>query len=212
METNKIIELEDIVNRSLEIRVAYHELEQKHHGSIWTVEEDTLAFLTDVGLVGRLVMSHEGRWPLTGNEKVELKHKLGEVFWWIVVLTHRCSMNFNDAITTFFEIDIKTLNEVERVSQDVRESYHDAERAFHEIIWSIEEDALAFLTDAGLIGRNIMSLQGRWPKEDTSSELLHKLGECIWWIAVLALRSKLDIKECVADFISKTEVRLLINK
>jgi hypothetical protein len=47
---------DDIINRSLEIRKKYHELEVQHHDSEWTVEEDALAFLTDAGLVGRNIM------------------------------------------------------------------------------------------------------------------------------------------------------------
>ncbi len=52
-------------------------------------------------------------------------------------------------------------------SAKIRERYHELERSNHNTIWSIEEDALAFLTDAGLVGRNIMSEQNRWPKKDT---------------------------------------------
>lgn len=71
--------------------------------------------------------------------------------------------------------------------------------------WTVEEDALAFLTDAGLVGRNIMSQQQRWPKAHSQQELEHKLGESIWWLIVLANRSNIDIKEAVDNFLSKTE-------
>ena len=57
------IDFEQLKERSLKIRERYHELERTHHGSEWTVEEDALAFLTDAGLVGRLTMSQQGRWP-----------------------------------------------------------------------------------------------------------------------------------------------------
>lgn len=42
--------LNKIVERSKEIRKRYHQLENEHHGSEWTIEEDALAFLTDAGL------------------------------------------------------------------------------------------------------------------------------------------------------------------
>ncbi|MNE92562.1 hypothetical protein D3C80_1903010 [compost metagenome] len=70
----------------------------------------------------------------------------------------------------------------------------------------MEEDALAFLTDAGLVGRLTMSQQGRWPKADANNaELKHKLGESIWWLIVLANRMDVNIEEALEGFLSKTE-------
>lgn len=51
-------------------------------------------------------------------------------------------------------------------SLKIREFYHELEIKRHKTKWSVEEDALAFLTDAGLVGRQIMSLQKRWPSEN----------------------------------------------
>jgi hypothetical protein len=53
------------------------------------------------------------------------------------------------------------INEAVRKSLKIRELYHELEIKHHETRWSVEEDALAFLTDAGLVGRQIMSLQKR---------------------------------------------------
>lgn len=101
-------------------------------------------------------------------------------------------MNFNDA--------------VER-SVQIRKLYHQLERQYHEKEWTVEEDALAFLTDAGLVGRLTMSQQGRWPTGG-ETELEHKLGECIWWLIVLADRMHIDIGEALETFLSKTEKQL----
>ncbi len=91
----------------------------------------------------------------------------------------------------------------------IRESYHKLEKQYHKTEWSIEEDALAFLTDAGLVGRLTMSQQERWPKGgDTVSELEHKLSECIWWLIVLAERMDIDIEESLDGFLSKLERQL----
>jgi len=38
----------------------------------------------------------------------------------------------------------------------LREKYHSLEIEHHGSEWTVEEDALAFLTDAALVGRNIM--------------------------------------------------------
>ena len=99
-------------------------------------------------------------------------------------------------------MDIKEI--IER-SKDIRAAYHRLERQHHGSEWTVEEDALAFLTDAGLVGRHTMSQQGRWSTKDTDTELEHKLGECIWWLAVLADRMDIDFEDAVEKFITKTE-------
>lgn len=48
-----------IIQRSLEIREKYHQLEIRQNGNEWTLEQDALAYLTDAGLIGRDVMSHQ---------------------------------------------------------------------------------------------------------------------------------------------------------
>ena len=94
------------------------------------------------------------------------------------------------------------LKEVRIQSEEIRNQYHKLEKEMHGSIWSIEEDAFAFLTDAGLVGRLTMNNQGRWPGED--KELLpSKIGECVWWLAALANRMSLSFEECVEDFLSE---------
>ena len=97
------------------------------------------------------------------------------------------------------------LKEIVNRSIKIREQYHKLELEYHGSNWSIEEDALAFLTDAGLIGRMTMDNQGRWPVENGKEQLKHKLGECVWWLAVLADRMNLDLETCVSEFLDNTE-------
>jgi len=100
-------------------------------------------------------------------------------------------------------------SEIVERSIQIRNLYHNLEEQYHEKEWSVEEDTLAFLTDAGLVGRLTMSQQGRWPTNgDTVSELEHKLGECIWWVIVLAERMNIDIGKALEEFLSKTENNL----
>lgn len=96
-------------------------------------------------------------------------------------------------------------DEIIRRSLELRKKYHELELQHHGSEWTVEEDALAYLTDAGLVGRNIMSEQKRWPKSSSKTELEHKLGENIWWLIVLAERSGIDIKDALERFLSKTE-------
>ena len=58
-------------------------------------------------------------------------------------------------------------DEIIRRSLELRKKYHQLELQYHGSKWSLEEDALAYLTDAGLVGRNIMSQQRRWPKDNS---------------------------------------------
>lgn len=104
------IDFDQLKERSLKIRERYHELERTHHGSEWTVTEDALAFLTDAGLVGRLAMSQQGRWP-KGNTDEELRHKLGESIWWLAVLAERMDINLEKATESFLAKTEKLLGE-----------------------------------------------------------------------------------------------------
>jgi hypothetical protein len=97
----KHLDFREIVSRSVAIRKRYHALEKKHHGSHWSVEEDALAFLTDAALVGRLAMSQEGRWPTKGDNRADLKHKIGESIWWLIVLAHRMNIDEIEAVESF---------------------------------------------------------------------------------------------------------------
>ena len=94
------------------------------------------------------------------------------------------------------------LKEVNLLSKEIRNKYFELEKEIHGSVWSVEEDALAFLTDAGLVGRLTMDNQGRWPSTD--KELLpSKIGECVWWLAILAERMDLSFEECVETFLTK---------
>lgn len=94
-------------------------------------------------------------------------------------------------------------------SQAIREKYHQLERQNHQTEWSVIEDALAFLSDAGLVGRLTMSQQERWvSNKDVTPELKHKLAECIWWLAVLSKRMDIDLKQSMETFLSGMEQRL----
>ena len=50
-----------------------------------------------------------------------------------------------------------------------------------------------------------MSQQERWPAANSETALEHKLGECIWWLTVLADRMNIDIEQATEKFLTKTE-------
>lgn len=97
----KDLKLSEALKRSVDIRERYHRLETENHGTEWTVEEDALAFLTDAGLVGRLTMSQQGRWIASGDTKAQLKHKLSECIWWLLVLAERMDVDIIESLDGF---------------------------------------------------------------------------------------------------------------
>ena len=107
----KELNFSEAVIRSQKIRELYHEMELKHHGSEWTVTEDALAFLTDAGLVGRLTMSQQGRWPAGTDDKAQLEHKLGESIWWLIVLADRMELDIQDVVDRFLTKTEKLLGQ-----------------------------------------------------------------------------------------------------
>jgi hypothetical protein len=106
---SKELNFKEVIARSQRIRELYHELELTHHGSKWTVEEDALAFLTDAGLVGRLTMSQQERWPAGGDTNAQLSHKLGESVWWLIILADRMGVDINTALENFLNKTEKLL-------------------------------------------------------------------------------------------------------
>lgn len=101
------MDIKDIIQKSMEIRMRYHALEEQLHGTKWSVEEDALAFLTDAGLVGRLVMDNQGRWP--SEDKGMLSSKIGECVWWLSVLSERMNLSFEDCVKQFLDERLSSL-------------------------------------------------------------------------------------------------------
>jgi NTP pyrophosphatase (non-canonical NTP hydrolase) len=102
-------------------------------------------------------------------------------------------------------MDQNNLDIIIERSLEIREKYHQLEIRQNGQEWTVEQDALAFLTDAGLAGRNIMSHEKTWSKSNSAEELEHKLAENIWWLIILADRTGIDIKEALDKFLTKTE-------
>jgi len=82
---------------------SYQQLEESNHNGVWTTEEDMLAFATDIGALGRLVMAAEGRWVYNGEVQPDLRSKLAECLWWILVLSDRLGVDITEAFTSFID-------------------------------------------------------------------------------------------------------------
>lgn len=95
------MDINELIQRSDEIREQYHRIEQSTQGQSWTIEQDTLAFLTDAGLVGRLIMDKTGSWPTGEDNEKLLAHKIGESIWWLTILASQANINVEQAVDTF---------------------------------------------------------------------------------------------------------------
>ncbi|WP_378954299.1 hypothetical protein [Pelosinus sp. sgz500959] len=89
--------------RAMRVRRLYQQLEVKNHKTIWTTEEDMLAFVSDVGILARLVMASEGRWVHGGDVHAELGSKIAECQWWLLVLSDRLGINITEEFTSFMD-------------------------------------------------------------------------------------------------------------
>lgn len=79
--------LPDLTKRAMEIRRAYADLEQAHHGRAWTREEIMLGFVGDVGNLAKLVLVQEGVRDIPSADE-KLVHELSNCLWSVLVLAH----------------------------------------------------------------------------------------------------------------------------
>lgn len=100
---NNVIDFSAASERSVRIRKFYHELEKANHNVKWSTEEDMLAFTSDVGMLARLVMSKEGRWVYGDNLDDDLKNKMAECVWWLLILSERLNINMTEAFVKFID-------------------------------------------------------------------------------------------------------------
>jgi len=103
------MEIKELADRSKRIREAYHELERKQDGRPWSPEQDALAFLTDAGLVGRLVMDKQGSWPTSDPEPL-LDYKIAENIWWLSSIAEANGIDLETALNNFLKSREQHLN------------------------------------------------------------------------------------------------------
>lgn len=79
------------------VRRLYHQLEEVHHGTRWSKQEDVVGLQSDVGELGRLVMGAEGRWMAPDDVRNQLEVKLAECLWWVFSLSNRLGIDIEHA-------------------------------------------------------------------------------------------------------------------
>jgi hypothetical protein len=109
--------------RAMHVRRLYQQLEESNHKDAWTTEEDMLAFATDIGVLGRLVMAAEGRWIYNGDVHTELSSKFAECLWWLLVLSDRLGVDITEAFTSFIDrLDTDLMKSVTKVTASSHET------------------------------------------------------------------------------------------
>lgn len=93
------MDINELINRSYNIRRKYHELEQKNHNGEWTIEEDLLALSNDIGNMNRLVMTKFDRYY--DETPYTLEQKLAENIWWLVELSSRLNIDIEKELDDF---------------------------------------------------------------------------------------------------------------
>lgn len=101
------MDLSELKVRSTVIRERYHELEQQHHGSKWSIDEDLLALTNDIGNLSRLVVTAQGRYY--DETPYRLESKLAENIWWLVELSARLDVDLERELRTFLDEKEKML-------------------------------------------------------------------------------------------------------
>jgi NTP pyrophosphatase (non-canonical NTP hydrolase) len=100
------MEFKDLIERALEIRQQYAQLEQQMYGRAWTAEEIALGFVGDVGDLAKLIMAASGVRHIP-DARQKLAHELADCLWSVIVLADALDVDLEQA---FFE----TMDELEQ--------------------------------------------------------------------------------------------------
>jgi NTP pyrophosphatase (non-canonical NTP hydrolase) len=100
------MEVNALIQRAMQVRRLYAELEQRDHGRAWTNEEIALGFVGDVGDLVKLVMAREGMRSIPEVER-KLAHELADCLWSVLVLSQAYGVDIERAF-------LQTMDELER--------------------------------------------------------------------------------------------------
>jgi NTP pyrophosphatase (non-canonical NTP hydrolase) len=104
--------------RAVRVRSLYHQLEERHEGSHWEIKDDMLGLVNDVGTLARLVMATAGQWVPEGDVTQQLRGKLAECMWWILVLADRLEIDIDAAYSeTMIRIEERLTQSITRLGE-----------------------------------------------------------------------------------------------
>lgn len=98
--------IQDVVNRSAQIRQKYDQLNAKN-GTSWKEEDFMAGFVGDVGDLSKLIMFKRGlRGSIDGDIDDKIAHELADCLWSICVLADKYGIDLEAAFS-------KTMNELD---------------------------------------------------------------------------------------------------
>jgi len=86
------LEFQELIDRALQIRAQYGELEQTRYGRLWENDEIALGFVGDVGDLAKLVIAQNGVRDIP-DAREKLAHELSDCLWSVIVLAHNYGLD-----------------------------------------------------------------------------------------------------------------------
>ena len=115
--------LESARDQATAVRALYEVLEDRINGKQWSIHEIMIGFSNDVGLIGRLLLAHDGTWPIDGDVTADLKHKLAESIWWSIVIANKLNIDISSAYNdTMHSIHTELSTSIDRMDVESRTS------------------------------------------------------------------------------------------
>ena len=100
------MEFKQIIQRALEIREKYAELEKKKYGKEWSKEQIMEGFVGDIGDLAKLIMTKEGVRDIENVDK-KLAHELADCLWCVLVLADKYGIDIEKSF-------LNTMDELEK--------------------------------------------------------------------------------------------------
>jgi NTP pyrophosphatase (non-canonical NTP hydrolase) len=100
------MECAKLIERAMEIRQQYADLEAARYGRPWGLEELALGFMGDVGDLAKLLIAHRGVRSIPDAEQ-KLAHELADCLWSILVLSQQVGIDLENAF-------LRTMDDLEQ--------------------------------------------------------------------------------------------------
>jgi len=109
------VEFQQVVERALQVRAQYAELELKRWGRSWETDEIALGFVGDVGDLAKLIIAQNGVRDIPDMHE-KLAHELCDCLWSIIVLAHDSHVDLESAFAA--NMDLLSAQIVQRLSDE----------------------------------------------------------------------------------------------
>ncbi len=104
--------ISELLQRAIQIKNKYAELQNIEQRPGWTTEDFALGFVKDVGDLMKLIMAKSGKRDVEDLDE-KLKHELSDCLWSVLVLADAFSVDLESEF-------VKTMDELEeKISQKI---------------------------------------------------------------------------------------------